>query len=135
MACILLTPIKGASKPIADPTDKTNKPTYDNLPIAPRPKKPRGAITLYYDKAQWSSQLQGRKIRLKVKIDAFGKIRDYELIMSCGVEDIDNAAIESLEHIEFDPGEIDITLFNTWFLLVIPVRKPSRIPFWEETGF
>ena len=115
------------------PKDTTHY-TYDNLPDAPRPKKPR-VITLFYPEQEWSSRYQGRVIRLKIKIDPFGKVVDQELIMSSGNVVIDQAALEAAKHIEFDPMDIDIRLFNTWFLLKIPVNKPAREPFWERPDF
>ena len=74
-------------------------------------------------------------MRIKIKIDAFGKVIDRELIMSSGSVVIDQAALEATKHIEFDPMNIDIRLFNTWFLLKVPVTKPAREPFWERPDF
>lgn len=112
----------------------TTEFTYDNLPNAPPPKKPR-RITLFYPEQEWSSRLQGRVIRLKIKIDPFGKVVDKELIMSCGNKVIDDAALTAVDYVEFNPADIDITLFNTWFLLSIRVTKPDHEPFWERPNF
>ena len=109
-------------------------PTYNDIPRAPRPKKPSN-ITLFYPEQEWSSRMKGKKVRLKVKIDAFGKITESELLSTCGNAVIDDAAFKAIKHVEFNPADIDITLFNTWFLLDIPVQEPPDAPFWEEPGF
>ncbi len=115
----------GSSPPT--PVD-TFRNTYDNLPLAPKPIKP---IRLYYPEQEWSSRLQGRKIRIKIKIDPFGKVTDARLLMSCGNEIIDQAALTAAKKAEFDPTTIDISQFNKWFLLEIRVQKPAREEDWE----
>ncbi len=125
----------GSQKTNESTSGKDNKRfSYDNLPEAPRPKKPR-VITLFYPRQEWSSRLQGKVIWIKVKIDPFGKVVDQELIKSCGNDVIDQAALEAVKHIEYDPADIDITLFNTWFIEKIPVSKPAYEPFWERPDF
>ncbi len=105
----------------------TSKLTFDNLPRAPLPMKP---IRLYYPEQYWSSRFQqSRKVvRLKIKIDPFGKVKEAEVISSCGETVIDDAAVRAVFKAEFDPSKIDITLFNTWFLF----EKPARDEVWEE---
>jgi len=102
--------------------------TIDNLPRAPYPIRP---IRLRYPEQEWSSRLQGRVIRIKIKINAFGKVDDAELLMSCGNTVIDQAALIAVRKAEFDPAKIDISQFDKWFQIDIPVRKPVRESEWE----
>ena len=106
----------------------TLRGTIDNLPRAPRPIK---RILLFYPEQEWSSRLQGKKVRIKIKIDPFGKVTDAQLLMSCGNPVIDEAALMAVKKAEFDPSQIDITLFNKWMLIEIPVTKPARASDWD----
>ena len=106
----------------------TIRGTIDNLPRAPRPIK---RILLFYPEQEWSSRLQGKKVRIKIKIDPFGKVTDAQLLMSCGNPVIDEAALMAVKKAEFDPSQIDITLFNKWMLIEIPVTKPARASDWD----
>ena len=106
----------------------TFRNTYDNLPLAPRPLK---RIRLFYPEQEWSSRLQGRTVRIKIKIDAFGKVSDAKLLMSCGNTVIDQAAMLAVRKAEFDPSKIDISMFDKWFLIKIPVTRPVRETEWD----
>jgi TonB family protein len=86
---------------------------------------------LFYPEQEWSSRLQGKKVRIKIKIDPFGKVTDAQLLMSCGNSVIDEAALRAVKKAEFDPSQIDITLFNKWMLIEIPVTKPARSSDWD----
>ncbi|MCD6595426.1 TonB family protein [bacterium] len=106
----------------------TFRGTYDNLPQAPRPLK---RIRLSYPEQEWSSRLQGRTVRIKIKIDAFGKVNNAKLLMSCGNTVIDHAAMLAVRKAEFDPSKIDISMFDKWFLIKIPVTRPVRETEWD----
>ncbi len=107
----------------------TFRGTYENLPRAPRPIK---QIRLRYPEAEWSSRYQGQKIRLKIKIDPFGKVTDVQLLRTCGNSVIDDAGIMAARKAEFDASLIDIAFFNTWFVFDIPVQKPTPDYMWDD---
>lgn len=97
--------------------------TGEPLPRAPRPRR---AIELRYPQAEWSTDLQGRRVRLKIKINAFGEAEEVNLLASCGNEIIDQAAITGVENAEWDPADIPIEQMGGWFYYEVVVRKPKE---------
>lgn len=97
--------------------------TGQPLPRAPNPIR---GIELRYPQAEWSSELQGRRVRLKIRIDAFGEVRETELLATCGNEIIDRAAITAVEESEWNPEDIPIEHIGGWFYYEVIVRKPKE---------
>ena len=112
----------GTYTPITKTSEEDTSSLIEGLPPAPRPIRP---IRLYYPEQEWSSRLRGKRIYLKIKIDPFGKVSDVKLIRGCGNDVIDNAAILAAKKAEFNPSDIEITMFNKWFLLTIYVQRPT----------
>jgi len=102
---------------ILDPV--TGKP----LPRAPRPRYP---VELRYPLAEWGSDLQGRKVRLKLRIDPFGEAEEIEILASCGNDIIDKAAIAGVRESEWNPEDIPIEQIGGWFYFEVPVTKPKE---------
>ncbi len=101
---------------ILDPA--TGKP----LPKAPQPRYP---IELRYPQAEWRSELQGRKVRLKIRINSFGEVEDAELLTTCGNRVIDKAAIAAVRDTEWNPVDIPMESIGSWFYFEVPVEKPK----------
>jgi len=97
--------------------------TGQTLPRAPRPKR---EIELRYPLAEWSTSLQGRRVRLKIRIDAFGEVREVELLASCGNDAIDQAAIFGIKDAEWNPEDIPIEYIGGWFYYEVVVRRPKE---------
>lgn len=95
--------------------------TGRELPRAPRPKYP---VELRYPEAEYSSKLQGRVVRLKVRIDPFGEVQEVELMATCGNDAIDKAAIAGVKETEWDPEEIPLEYLGEWFYFEVRVEKP-----------
>jgi len=108
----------GRDEGIVDPT------TGEFLPRAPRPIHP---VELRYPQEEWSSDLQGRVIRMKVRINSFGEAEEVELFRngSCGNEVIDRAALQGVEDVEWRAEDIPIEYINEWFFYEIRVTKPK----------
>lgn len=97
--------------------------TGQPLPRAPRPQH---EVELRYPLAEWSTSLQGRRVRLKVRIDAFGEAREVELLATCGNDVIDQAAIFGIKEAIWNPEDIPIELIGGWFYYEVVVRKPKE---------
>ncbi|RKZ29396.1 hypothetical protein DRQ36_08770, partial [bacterium] len=93
------------------------------LPRAPRPRYP---VELRYPLAEWGSDLQGRKVRLKLRIDPFGEAEEIEILASCGNDIIDKAAIAGVRESEWNPEDIPIEQIGGWFYFEVPVTKPKE---------
>ncbi len=102
---------------IIDPV--TGKP----LPRAPRPKRP---VELRYPQAEWKSDLNGRRVRLKIRIDAFGEVKETELMATCGNDIIDQAAISGTKAAKWEPEDIPIEHIGGWFYFEVVVTKPKE---------
>jgi hypothetical protein len=96
--------------------------TGKEIPRAPRPKY---QIQLRYPQAEWNSRLHGRVVRLKIRIDPFGKVDETELLATCGSDIIDDAAIVGVKDSEWDPNEIQIDQIGEWLYFEVRVDKPT----------
>lgn len=97
--------------------------TGKEIPRAPRPRYP---VELRYPQAEWKSKLQGRVVRLKIRIDPFGEVDEVELMATCGSDVIDNAAIAGVKETEWNPEEIPIEHIGDWFYFEVRVNKPTE---------
>jgi len=104
-------------------SDILDPQTGQPLPRAPRPRR---EVELRYPQAEWNSDLQGRRVRLKIRIDAFGEVKEIELLMTCGSDVIDKAAITGVQNTEWNPEDIPIELIGGWFYYEVVVRKPKE---------
>ncbi|HHS50230.1 MAG TPA: tetratricopeptide repeat protein [candidate division Zixibacteria bacterium] len=96
--------------------------TGREMPRAPRPRFP---VELRYPEAEWSSRLEGRVVRLKIRIDVFGKVEETEILATCGSDIIDQAAIRGVENNEWDTEEIPLEYLGDWFYYEVRVQKPA----------
>lgn len=96
--------------------------TGNELPRAPYPRYP---VELRYPLAEWNSGLQGRVVRLKIRIDAFGMVKEAEIIATCGNSIIDQAAITGTKETSWNPEDIPIDQIGGWFYFEVIVEKPK----------
>ena len=97
-------------------------PLEAGIPKAPTPIK-RG--TLIYPVSQRESGIMGR-VRLKIKIDFEGKVKEAEILNSLGNFEIDEAAQKSALETVFSPDSIPVMNLGGWFLFDVEVRKPGQ---------
>ena len=122
-----------ARRPSQPPEEEIPEPTpqqqeqpenpVEELPRAPHPKE-RGR--LIYPEQEYSSELEGKPLRLKILINSFGEVTEAELLGTSGNPIIDKAAVEAAEETKFDPLDLEITQYNTWFLYEIRITRPQR---------
>ncbi len=96
--------------------------TGKEIPRAPHPKYP---VELRYPQAEWKSKLQGRVVRLKIRIDPFGEVEEVELLAGCGNDIIDRAAIAGVKDTEWNPDDIPVEQLGGWFYFEVRVNKPT----------
>ncbi|MCD6097770.1 TonB family protein [bacterium] len=103
--------------------DTTTEVTWEDLPKAPNPKK-RGVLS--YPEQEYRSDLEGKRVKLRIRIDPFGKVTEVEILQPTGSPAIDEAIKKAAKETEFDPLEIDISNYNKWFRYEIYITKPEK---------
>jgi len=91
-----------------------------------RTEKP---LEYQYPLQEWSSEVDGRKVRFKIFVDPFGGIKEAELYPggTSGNSVIDEAIRLSLLEATFETDRIDISKLNQYYLYEVRVDKP-----WSE---
>jgi len=107
----------------AQAKDTTTEVAWEDLPKAPNPKK-RGVLS--YPEQEYRSDLEGKRVKLKIRIDPFGKVTEVKILQPTGSAAIDEGIKKAAEDTEFDPLEIDISNYNKWFRYEIYITKPEK---------
>ena len=97
-------------------------PLEASIPKAPTPIK-RG--TFIYPVSQRESGIMG-KVRLKIRIDFEGKVKEAEILNSLGNFEIDEAASKAALETVFSPDSIPVMNLGGWFLFDVEVKKPGQ---------
>ncbi len=107
--------------------------TDEKPPLPEKEEEDIERLTLYplrpleynYPEQEWRVQYRGKKIRFKIFVDAFAKVKEAEIYESCGNPVIDEAMLPEIEKMEFDPEKLDVTKRNQWYIYDIRVMRPS----------
>jgi len=104
------------------PPAKADKPEEDLERLTQYPLK---SLVYDYPETEWRVEYRGKKIRFKIFVDAFAKVKEAEIYESCGNPVIDKAMLPEIEKMEFDSEKLDITKRNKWYFYDIRVNRPE----------
>jgi len=117
-----------ASAPTHKREEKTSADTTSLTEFPWAPSRLEEPIELEYPEQEWSSNMRGKTVILKIFIDPFGEVKEAEIYKSCGNSVIDEAARQALLKARFDSKYIeDISILNNYFLYRVRVQKPKGV--------